>query len=82
MDWCAARPCLALEIFLIALPFAVFVIGCTLALHIWKGDADFRGAAVHALAAACSHFATLLIALATLSEGCVLAIVALHVIAD
>jgi hypothetical protein len=82
IDWFSARPFLGLDIFLIALPFAVFVIGCATVLRSWRSDAPFRQAALQTLAAVRAHLAALLIAGATLVAGGILAIVALHVITD
>jgi hypothetical protein len=82
VDWYAARPVLGLDVFLIALPFVAFIIGCATALRRWTIDAGLRGAALETLAAVRAHFATLLIAGATLAAGGILGIVALHVITD
>lgn len=82
VDWFGARPFLGLDVFLIALPLAAFVIGGASVLRSWRGDAELRQAALKTLAAARVHLATLLIAGATLVAGSVLAIVALHVITD
>jgi hypothetical protein len=82
VDWFSARPFLGLDIFLIALPFAVFVIGCATVLRSWRSDSQFRQAAFQTLAAVRAHLAALLILGATLVAGGILAIVALHVIAD
>jgi hypothetical protein len=82
VEWFSARPHLGLDVFLIAMPFAAFVIGCVTVLRSWRGDEELRRAALKTLTAARAHLATLLIAGATLVAGCVLAIVALHVITD
>ena len=82
VEWYSARPPLGLDIFLIAMPLAAFVIGCATVLRSWRSDEELRQAALKTLAAARAHLATLLIAGATLVAGCVLAIVALHVITD
>jgi len=80
--WYAARPRIGLWIFLMALPFVVLVTGCAALLRIWHADADLRQAARQALAAVRAHLAMLLVAVATLISGCVLAIVALHSLTD
>jgi hypothetical protein len=82
VNWFSARPFLGLDIFLIALPFAAFIIGGATVLRSWRGDAEFRRTALETLAAIRQHLATLLIAGATLLAGGILAIVALHVITD
>jgi hypothetical protein len=82
VEWFSARPHVGLDLFLIALPFAAFVIGCATVFRSWRGDAGLRQAAVATLAAVRAHLATLLIAGATLTAGGILAIVALHVITD
>jgi hypothetical protein len=82
VEWFSARPFLGLDIFLIALPFAAFVIGCATSLRNWRGDAALRQAARETLAAVRAHLAALLIAGATLAAGVILAVVALHMITD
>jgi hypothetical protein len=82
VEWFSARPHLGLDLFLIALPFAAFVIGCATALRSWRSDTELRQAAVEMLAAVRAHLATLLIAGATLMAGGILAIVAVHMITD
>jgi hypothetical protein len=82
VDWFSARPHLGLDMFLIALPFAAFVIGCITVLRSWRSDADLRLVAWQTLRAIRAHGATLLIAAATLIAAGILAIVALHMITD
>ena len=82
VDWFSARPHLGLDVFLIALPFAAFFIGCATVLRSWRSDAKLRQAAFETLAAVRAHLATLLISAATLMAGGILAIVALHMITD
>ena len=82
VNWFSARPHLGLDVFLIALPFAAFVIGCATVLRSWRGDAELRRAGLETLAAVRANLATLLIAGATLMAGGILAIVALHMISD
>jgi hypothetical protein len=82
VDWFSARPHLGLDVFLIALPFAAFGIGCATVWRSWRSDEELRQAASKTLAAVRAHLATLLIAGATLVAGCILAIVAVHVITD
>jgi hypothetical protein len=82
VDWFSARPLLGLDVFLIALPFAAFVIGCVAVLRTWRSDADLRLVALQMLAAVRSQGAALAIVGATLVAGGILAIVALHMISD
>ena len=82
VDWFSARPHVGLDVFLIALPFSAFVIGCAVVLRSWRSDAELRQAALGTLVALRAHLATLLIAGATLTAGGILAIVALHMITD
>jgi hypothetical protein len=82
VDWFSARPFLALDIFLIALPFAAFLIGCATLLRGWRADAQLRQAALDTLAAVRANLAALIIVVATLLAGSILAIVVMHVITD
>jgi hypothetical protein len=82
VEWFSVRPVLGLYVFLIALPLAAFIIGGTVVLRSWRGDAELRRAALETLAIVRAHLATLLIAGATLVAGAILAIVAMHVITD
>ncbi len=82
VEWFSHSQRLGLEIFLIALPFAAFVLGCLTTLRRWTSDAMLRQAARETFAVVRAHLATLLIAGATLSAGCILAIVAIHMITD
>jgi uncharacterized RDD family membrane protein YckC len=82
VEWFSARPLLGLDVFLVALPFAAFVIGCATVLRSWRSDAGLRQAALETLATVRVHLATLLIAGATLMAGSILAIVALHMITE
>lgn len=82
VDWFSARPVLCLDIFLIALPFAVMVVGCTTLLRSWWADPKLRNAALQTIAAIRAHLATALIAGATLLAAGILTIVAVHVLTD
>ena len=75
-------PFLCLDIFLITLPFAAFVIGGVTVLRAWRAEAELRHAAVETLATVRAHLAFVVIAGATLAAGGILAIVAVHVITD
>src|ERR1700686_772564 len=61
VEWFSARPRLGLEVFLIAMPFAVLVIGCATVLRSWRSDAGLRQATLQTLVAVRAHLATLLI---------------------
>jgi hypothetical protein len=82
VEWFSARPLLGLDVFLIAMPFAAFVIGCAAVLRAWRSDAELRQAALETFAAIRAHLAALLIAGATLIALGILAIVAMHAVAD
>jgi hypothetical protein len=81
VEWFSAHPPLGLQVFLIALPFAAFIVGCATLLGSWRRDAELRQVTVKTLAAVRAHLATVLIAGATLMAGCSLAIVFLHMAA-
>jgi hypothetical protein len=78
IDWFSVRPHLGLDVFLIALPFAAFAIGCAVLVKSWSTEDDLR----QTVAAVRTQMATLLIAAATLIAGGILAVVGLHMITD
>jgi hypothetical protein len=78
VEWFSAHPPVGLQLFLIALPFAAFVLGCATLLGNWLRDAELRQATARTLTAVRAHLATG----ATLVAGCSLAIVFLHMAAD
>jgi hypothetical protein len=80
--WFSARPRLGLDVFLIALPFTALVIGCITAVRSWRGDEEFRSAALDCIATIRAHAATLLVAVATVLAAGILGIVALHMITE
>jgi hypothetical protein len=80
--WFSVRPLLGLDVFLIALPFAVFVAGLMTVLRRWAGDSEFRDAVREVAGVVRAQMATLLVAGATLMAGSVLAIVALHMMTE
>lgn len=82
VDWFSARPFLCLDIFLIAFPLVAFAIGCASVLRSWRHDAELRRAALEIWSVIRGQCAALLIAAATLIAGSILAIVAVHMIAD
>jgi hypothetical protein len=82
VEWFSRSPRIGLQLFLIALPLAAFVIGCATVLRRWRSDAVLRQSARAAFAVVRAHLATLLIAGATLAAGGILAVVALHMITE
>ena len=80
--WYAARPHIGLWVLLIALPFVVLVTGCGTLLRSWSAEPELRQASRQTLAAIRTHLPTLLIAIATVTAACVLAIVALHMLTE
>jgi hypothetical protein len=78
VDWFSVHPHLALDVFLIVMPLAAFVIGGATLLRSWQSDGTLR----QTVAAVRAHLATLLIAGATLAAGGILAVVAVHMITD
>jgi hypothetical protein len=80
--WFSHHLILGLYISLFSMPLAAFVIGCTVVLHSWRSDAEFRYAALRIMITARGHLATLLIAVATVMAGGILAIVGMHMITE
>ena len=82
VDWYSARPFLGLDVLLIALPLAAFVLGSVAGVRIWRRDGELRKATMDTLAAVRAHLAMALVGGATVAAGGILAIVALHVMTD
>lgn len=82
VDWYSARVLIGLDIFLIALPFAAFIIGCITLLLGWRNRSDYRRALRQTLALVQIDPSTMLIAGETLTAGCILVIVAVHVLSN
>ncbi len=80
--WYADRVHLGLWVLLILLPLFVLFTGSVTLLGTWRYDAALREATRKTLAAVRAHLSTLLIAVATLASGIILAAVALHVMTD
>ena len=80
--WYAGRPRVGLWVLLIALPMAVLVTGCATLWRSWNHDVELRQAARRTLDAIRAQLATVCVAAATLTAGGVLAMVALHLLAD
>jgi len=82
VDWFAARPHIGLGVLLIAMPFAALTIGTATVIRRWKADSEFRRSASATVVALRVHLAPLITTGATLVAAGILAIVALHMIAD
>ena len=82
VDWYAARPNLGLSLFLIALPLGVLFTGAFTLFRSWKSDDQLRRDVLQVVDSVRAHFATAVVAVATVTAGGILAIVALHVITD
>jgi hypothetical protein len=82
VDWYAARPRVGLWLALITMPLAVLLTGAVTLLRSWTADADVRQAARAMFTIVHTHLATLLVAVATLTAGGILAIVAMHMLTD
>jgi len=73
--WYASRPPVGLWVFLISLPLAVLITGSATLVRSWNEGAQLRREIR-------AHLATLCVAVATVTAGAVLAIVALHMLTD
>lgn len=82
VDWYAARPNLGLSLALIALPLLVLLTGAFTLFRSWRNDDQLRRDVWQAVDSLRSHLATAVVALATVTAGGILAIVALHLITD
>lgn len=80
--WYSARPHIGLWLLLIALPLAVLGTGSGVLLRLWHRDAALRQSTRASLSLVRANLAAILTAAATLAAGCVLAIVALHLLTD
>lgn len=82
VDWYAARPHVGLWLLLIALPLAVLFSGAVTLLRAWRRGPQLQAAAFQVAAIVRAHFASLLVAVSTLTAGGILAIVALHMLTE
>jgi hypothetical protein len=80
--WFSHHLILGLYVSLFSMPLAAFVIGCAVVMRSWRSEVEFRYAALRIMATARDHLATLLIAVATLMAGSILAIVGMHMITE
>lgn len=65
-----------------ALPFTVLFTGCLTLWFRWSSEIELREAVQRTVLAVRAHLSTMLVAVATLVAGGILAIVALHVLSD
>ncbi len=79
--WYAARQW-TLWVLLIALPFAVLVIGFITLARNWRDDMELPQAALQTFAAIRTDWTMLVVAAMTLTAGVVLAIVVMHMLAN
>jgi hypothetical protein len=82
VNWFSHHVLIGLDIFLIAMPLTAFFVGAGMLLRSWRSNAALRQDALAIYAIVRSNVPYLLIAIATLMAGCILAIVALHMITE
>lgn len=82
VDWYAARPHVGLWLLLIASPLAVLFSGAVTLLRAWRHGPQLQAAAFEVAVIVRAHFASLLVAVSTLTAGGILAIVALHMLTE
>lgn len=82
VDWFSHHVLVGLDVFLIAMPLAAFLVGSAMLLRSWRSDAALRRDALEICAMVRANVASLLIAISTLMAGGILAIVALHMITE
>jgi hypothetical protein len=81
--WYTTRPVwFGLWTLLMALPFAVLVVGCATLIRGWQRDPELQQAARQVLAAIRTHVSILLVAGATLAAVSILLFVAVHALTD
>jgi hypothetical protein len=82
VNWYAARPHIGLWVLLIALPLLVVVIGAATLVRQWHSNHGLRDATLRTIRGIRCQAPSILIAGATATAGGILAIVALHVLAN
>jgi len=82
VDWFSHHVVLGLYVFLVAMPFAAFLVGCAVVLRSWHNDAEFRQTALRIFTGVRTEVASVLIAAATLMAGGILGLVAMHMITE
>ncbi|HUK29583.1 MAG TPA: hypothetical protein VLV89_00615 [Candidatus Acidoferrum sp.] len=71
-----------LWVLLIAMPFAAFITGTAALLGDWGGDVELRNAARQSFSVIRAHPARLIVAITTVMAAGILAIVAVHLLAN
>jgi Fe2+ transport system protein B len=82
VDWYATHPPIGLFVLLIAMPLAVLAIGSVTLNRQWRRNQSLRTATLEAIAIIRANAATMLIAGTTVAASGILAIVAVHMLAD
>jgi hypothetical protein len=82
VDWYATHTPIGLFAFMITMPLVALGIGSLILVKQWRRNQTMRTATHEAIAIVRTHAATLLIAATTVTATGILAIVALHVLAD
>jgi hypothetical protein len=82
VGWFSHHLILGLYVFLVLMPLAAFIVGCTVVIRTWRTDLEYRRAMLNILTAAREHLASLLTIVATLMAGAILALVAMHMITE
>ena len=80
--WFAHHFVLGLGIFLVFMPLAALIVGCTSILRAWRRDAEFRADMMRLLAGVRAQWPALTIGATTLMAAGVLFIVGLHMITE
>ena len=82
VDWYAGWTRAGLSVMLIALPLVVLLCGCLSLGRSWNRDVELRAAVARTVAAVRAHFATVVVAIATVGAGGILVVVVGHLITD
>ena len=82
VDWFSHHVLVGLDVFLIAMPLAAFIVGTAIVMRSWRSDAALRRDALEIYAIVRTNVASLLIAISTLTAGGILMIVAVHMITE
>ena len=82
VDWYTHSVHIGLWVFLMGLPLVVLATGCVTLLRAWNSNAELRQATMRTLESVRAHLATLFVAIATVAAAAILAVVALHMLAN
>jgi hypothetical protein len=82
VEWFTHHLVLGLYVALFSMPLAAFIGGCTVLLHSWRKDRQFRTGTSKLLIAAKDQWASLLVAAATVLAAGILFIIALHLLTE